>query len=193
MKFQPTTISLLITGAFFLCGPLGRTTQAQTLLNGTNTLGSSDAPAVAADDVSVAYTVTQSGDVYTYDYTVYAPGSASVSSFNIGFNASSANANSVSGGLLGQEIDGIGVDWFLSVPTGGNSGTLSFQSDEAPGWGNANANGNPSAPAPWASTSSGGEQLPMPIPEPATSSLLAMALLALPFQFKRHNIERKED
>ena len=191
MKFQPTTISLFITGAVLLSGALSRPAQAQTLLDGTNTLGSGGNN--PADELNVAYTVTQSGDVYNYDYTVYATSSATVSSFNIGFDATSANAYSVSGGTFGREIDNIGVDWFLSVPAGGNSGTLSFQSDEAPGWGNANANGNPSPPSPWASTSSGGEQLPVPIPEPATTSLLAMALLALPFQFKRHKIERKED
>ena len=193
MKIQPTTIIVLITGARFVCGPLGRTAQAQTILNGTNTLG--DAGNIAADELSVAYTVTESGDVYTYDYTIYAPSSATVSQFNIGFDASPANAYSVSGGTFRQEIDGIGVDWYVSVPEGGNSGTLQFQSDEAPGWGNANANGNPSPPTPWASTYSGGQQLPVPvaIPEPATTSLLAMAVLALPLQFKRHKIEQKEN
>lgn len=173
-----------------LSGLFSPSAQAQTVIsNGTATLASVDN--VTADEVSVAYTVTDNSGLYTYDYIVQAPNSASVSSFNVGFDGESYTVvpGSVNGGTFGQEVTGIGVDWLVSIPAGGHSGTLSFESYEAPTVGNGNANGNPSPPAPWASTYPGGEHLPVPIPEPGTTSLLAMALLALPLRFRGHKIE----
>lgn len=189
MKIQPNPIIALSSVSILLSGLLCQTAQAQTILNSTAILAVN--AGLAADELTVAYTVTDNSGVYTYDYTVNNPSSdpGTVALFEVGFDATSASvvAGSITGGSSGEMITGSGVDWVTVITPGNNSGTLSFKSDEAPVFANANANGSPNPPAPWASTNPKGNQVPVPdpstvVPEPATTALLALSVLLLPFR-----------
>lgn len=209
MRIHEKPITVLTSGAILLLGVLCQPAHAgNTLYSGTATLADSFGAAElhpAQEDLTVLYSVTLSAGVYTYDYTVNNPAGdvllknndtptttpgtpEEVSSFNVGFDATVPGAyvpNSISGGLLFLDQDNgvAGLNWgFNPVEPTFNSGTLSFQSDLPPTWGNANAT-DANAPSPWASTP-GGEQVPVPsnVPEPTTTALLTGFLLLLPFR-----------
>ena len=187
MKIYAKTIVALASGAILLSGLPGQTAQAQPIVIGTpgsstmqDWLGVKTAPVA----LTIDWDVTLNGGVYTYDYTILNPSGDSglVESFSVGFSSDAAGALVGSPSGNGGNNAGHGVIWnpTIVVPSG-TSVLLSFQSDDAPVWGNASANGNPSPPAPWSSYL--GSQVPVPnAPDStATITLLAGVLLLLPF------------
>ncbi|MGD0814571.1 MAG: hypothetical protein ABSA83_13275 [Verrucomicrobiota bacterium] len=186
MKIKPTPFVARVFGALLVSSLLSQTIQAQGVLKGTATLA--DSAGVAADDLTVAYKVTDKSGVYTYRYTVSNPRqeSAIVTTFEVGFDATSATvvAGSLKGGHWREIIAGSGLEWGTAIRPGHRSLTLSFESDEAPVFGSAAASDVHEPAAQWASTNPGGSQLlvpdpPIAVPEPATLALLAGTLLLL--------------
>jgi hypothetical protein len=117
-------------------------------------------------------------DVYTYTYTinnpagdVMLPGSPNpgspeiVDSFGVTFDASAPGAavSGPTGSLFEENVGTGGLFWFIYpvIEPGTSSGPLSFQSDDAPTFGNASAtDDNP--PSPWTSIN-GGQEVPVPM------------------------------
>jgi hypothetical protein len=207
MKNNAKPIVALLSGAIFLLGGFCQSTQAQGII----TLGQSYTQALATDTgsgtdvgpeaVTVTTKVTESAGVYTYTYVVNNPTGdviqggqnngqpETVGSFTVGFNTTLTGAyvsGSYSGGTLPAFIGvtSSAIDWsFAAVSPGSSSPILSFQSDEAPTWGNASASDSGNQPSPWASAPNGNPVLiPSPVPEPTTMSLFAGCLLLMPFR-----------
>jgi len=179
-----------------LFGALCQTSQAQSILIESSDAVLASANGVAADDITVDYTVTQdtSSKLYTYTYDFSNPTStALIESFNVGFDATPANAaTDISGTQTGtgravvpQNNGPVGVTWLLFVQPS-QSANLSFESTDAPILGNGNAGGSDTeseSAAPWAS-SPDGTQLAVPettsiVPEPGITALIAAGLLML--------------
>lgn len=147
--------------------------------------------------------VENASDVYTYSYTLQNPANdvllnndgtltsspEQVEAFSLSFNTAAPGAyisGSQTGGAF-REVNNNDLAWFFSpaVSPGGGA-NVSFQSDLAPGEGDAAAQGA-SPPGPWSSVSPNGQTLPVPsqvliAPEPSTIALLVIpALLGLAF------------
>jgi hypothetical protein len=190
MKVSPYPFFVPPAGAALLMGLVCLSAQAQS--TGSATLASIANPGVASDmltvDYAVSYTSGPNSSYYTYDYTIYNPGTsgALVETFNLAFDASQPGAvYDLTGGA--QNDGNAGITWDVSVLPGQNSETLLFESDFGPTMNNANAGGgneDGGISAPWASDP-GGQQVSVPnvavVPEPATTTLIMLSLLLLPF------------
>lgn len=200
MKTQSKPIVALASGAVLLCGVLTQSAHAQIvdITSGTGILADVDGNATGPTALPVQYSVTENtvSDVYTYSYVLSNPGPASgagayeVDSVSLSFDASQTGVvlpGSLSGGILAVNNGENGVAFFFAGITGGNnSGTLTFNSEDAPTMGDANANGD-SPPGPWASSPDGTQiAVPMVVPEPTSLSLLALGVLVPAFRRGRN-------
>lgn len=186
-----------------LSGAVNPQIQAQGLLNetGTATLADAFGAASGPEALTVSWSVVENAsDIYTYSYTVNNPAAdvvlnnsgsptsqpAAVDAFSVAFDTTVPGAlvaASQSGGIFDQNNGATGLLWLMSpVTPGSSSPTLSFQSDSAPGLGDAGALGS-TPPGPWSSAPSG-QLVPVPsagptiVPEPKTTALLGFAALA---------------
>lgn len=205
-RIKPTIA--LAAGAVLLGAVLAQTTQAQSTLleSGTSYLANSLGQMSGSEVISVSWFVLENTsqnpqpNVYTYGYILNNPAGdvelnnqdqptstpESIEDFSLTFNANAPGAVlSVSVPSGGSYInDGAtGLLWvFPSVAPGTSSALIAFQSDIAPGMGDASAQGaNP--PAPWSSNPNG-QQVPVPVvviaaPEPSAVVLLSLGLFAL--------------
>jgi len=200
---------LILSGAILLLGAFCQPTQAQGIVAGTMTdaliLGSTVEANSTATDITVDSWVTLTGSIYTYDYIINDPTTVPVGNFSVSFNASNPTEyipGTQTGGIINENNGASGLGWVISVSAGGHSGTLSFQSDDAPTLFNGNASGSGGQPSPWASSSSptvGGQPflgqelfVPSPVPEPSTTALLAGLLIFLPFRSNLLNKKQRE-
>lgn len=184
MKTSAKPTIAIAGSVFLLLGVLSQPVKAQGVIDAY--LGPSSGTPSASTDLEVESSVTGSAGDYTYNYDVINPTSESVTSFEVGFSASSGNVTSIStGGFLET---GIGVIWpSIDIPADDESGVLfSFTSPVPWTMGNANATDNTEG---WASTSPDGipssdqqVYVPSAVPEPTTVSLLAGGLMFVPFR-----------
>jgi len=212
MKNHVKLIVTLVFGVILLSGVLCPTVHAQSILVDygsaylANTLGQTSGSEV----INVSYFVVENlaTDVYTYDYTINNPvgdvelnnnGSPlltnpnnpnstipeNIYSFSLSFDATVPGAvTSVDEPIGGyfQNTGTSGLVWDFPNVAPGGSVLIAFQSDLAPGPGNAIAEGA-SPPAPWSSNPNGQQvAVPRAAPEPATTALLGLTLLLLPFR-----------
>ena len=202
MKMHIKPLVALGCGAILLTVMPCQTATAQTVLSsGTTYLidvfgDAPTSPNGMNEDLPVAYSVTQSGAIFTYNYTIYNPSgdvlqSSSgvpttdpgtpeiVNNLTIDFNESPSSVLSITpiAGYSSIPLPGAGITWsFPAVTPGNNSAEMSFTSPFGPTMGPASAQ-NGDGPSPWSGS------LPVPAPEPATTSLLAlMGLSLLPFR-----------
>jgi hypothetical protein len=225
MKRHAKTTIILASAAILLSGLLSETARAQGAISGTSTLPPFLTPVggtpaqIAAEYLTVNWSVTPIGSQFFYTYTINNPSldvlminnnngtgtleegdTELVDSFQVSFNASAVGA--VTQGPYGgpyASADADGVNWVLgAVLPGSSSPTLSFFSNDAPTFGNAQAEDN-SPPSPWASINNGGQTVPIPntittVPEPATMTLFSLTgLLLLPFRSTLRQIIQKKE
>ncbi len=201
MKMHLKPLVALGCGAILLTVMPCQTATAQIFLSGTTYLIDvfGDAPASPNgmnEDLPVVYSVTESGNIFTYNYTVYNPAGdvlqissgvpttdpatpEIVNNLTVGFNESPSSVLSITpiAGYSSIPLPGSGITWsFSAVTPGNNTADMSFTSPLAPTMGPASAQ-NGDGPSPWSGS------LPVPVPEPATTSLLALAGLLL-LQFR---------
>jgi hypothetical protein len=148
-------------------------------MTGTSILADANGTTTGPEAITVSWSVVEDPlDVYTYTYTinnpagdVMLPGSPNpgspeiVDSFGVTFDASAPGAavSGPTGSLFEENVGTGGLFWFIYpvIEPGTSSGPLSFQSDDAPTFGNASAtDDNP--PSPWTSIN-GGQEVPVPM------------------------------
>jgi hypothetical protein len=196
MKKQTKPMIALVCGAI-LFAVTGQTAQAALLSeSGTSILADVNGTTAPPEALTVSWSVVENASfIYTYSYIVhnpsgdvllpgsYAPGKPEeFDTFTLSFNSSAPGAvipGTISGGTTSANL-GNGIFWFLYPPVyaGSSSGALSYESDNAPSWGNAGAtDDNP--PSPWSSFPDG-QKVPVAPDSTSTLALLAGMLLLLP-------------
>jgi hypothetical protein len=200
MASKPKPTIVLVAGTLLLFGVFCQTARAQTTTNAMGTAYLSDtlgSGPTSPETLTVSYLVTETANVYTYNYTINNPVGdvllnmglptstpETVAQFSVAFDTTVPNAylsGSETGGTLAFQEAATTLAWTFIPVNPGSSTTVTFQSDWAPTLGNANASDG-SAPSPWASNPFG-QQVPVPVPEPPTAmTLLAGFLLLLPFR-----------
>jgi hypothetical protein len=191
MRTHTKPLVALASGITACSALLCQTVQAQSIVLGTQEtsyLANANGVDTGSSALPITWDVTESDNVYTYSYTIANPSAdpSLVESFSVGFNANLTGAvvgTPGGGGVLNGTLGNyIGVIWSPLFISAGDSATVTFESDEAPVFGNANANGS-TPNGPWASSPSGQTvPVPSPVPEPAATSLLALSLLLVPFR-----------
>lgn len=165
---------IMALGSVLLLGGLCQPAHAQIVLGQgySSILGDSYGDTSGPEVLTVNWMVTFGSGVYTYDYTVSNPaddvtpaGSSTpepVVSFNVGFDTALYYVPSSAAGATSIAVTSSGITWTFdtALAPGLTSGTVSYESDYGPVYGNAGAlDANP--PSPWASFPDG-QQVAVP-------------------------------
>jgi hypothetical protein len=200
MKTHIKPIIVLVSGGVLLSAMTCQTARAQTTIeSGTAYLidvegDSPSSPAGMNEDLSVVYSVTELGSVYTYNYTIQNPSGdvllnginagqpETINNFTISFDAQSGTTvlSTAPNGYSPLVLPGAGVTWsFSSISPGGSTEEMSFTSPLGPGSGYGDVQ-DANEPSPWGGVGVG-QPLPVPdaVPEPATTTLLALTTVSL--------------
>jgi hypothetical protein len=177
-KLVPIIVSVMLLAA-------GLSARAQIILQNTVDFNGKN---VSSDELSIAYTVTQTGDLYTYSYVLTTSPAVDFQSFTIGNGLDPVNTQSVViqslGGAFnaGTTSDSIIYQWAFNPGT--TSADVSYTSPFAPTLATFTLTGGDA----WGSPA----LIPAPAAVPETSTLLAGAMMVLPFGVSVYRSLRKD-
>jgi hypothetical protein len=200
MKSYLKPMGGLALGAVAFTGLLCQPAQAVLIEAGASLLPSFHPTLIApAQTLTVDWSVTLVGGVYTYSYQIMNPITDNDTVDILNVNANQAYVTSAHGGVGTPVIDASGVTWSLSassganapVPPGGTSPVLTYTSPDGPVLGTAGAQDS-SPPSPWGTLAPGGNPVPVPgitVPDGGlTVALLGGSLIALQ-AFNRRKVQ----
>jgi len=160
---------------------VGHSARATIITEGTNTYsGIFNGSYNPAYQLTIAYEVTLSSGVYTYDYSLTTTPAEDLTSFTIGGNNNPINTNTLGNMIFGlaspiaSGYNSDSVGWLWGFNSGVTADSVGFTSDLPPGLVSYTANDDDIE---WSSP----DLIPAPVPEPSSLALLAGAALIFCF------------